>query len=192
MAELTRLDGRETAAVAEELVAVYGAAMGAAPFHETELETGWFARELAGELDEPGFRCWVAREDGRVVGFAYGFATAEVPAEGWYGILREAVGPAEAGRWLEGQFAVVWIAVHPRWRGRGLGRELLRRLLADAGTERAWLVTHDLDTPAMALYRSLGFRYLGRGHLGWHDAERVVLGLELGGLGGRSAAEAPR
>ena len=36
-----------------------------------------------------------------------------------------------------------------------------------------------LDTLARALYRSLGFRELGRGPLGWHDAERVVLGAEL-------------
>jgi len=53
--------------------------------------------------------------------------------------------------------------------GRGLGRRLLERLLAEAGTERAWLITHDLDTPARALYRSLG----------WHDANRLVLGATL-------------
>jgi ribosomal protein S18 acetylase RimI-like enzyme len=178
---LDRLDGPATAAISDRLVDVYRAAMGAAPFHETEVEAGWFAEELAGELTEDGYRCWVASDDdGRVVGFAYGFPTPEVPAEGWYGILREAVGPA-AGRWLEGQFAVVWIAVHPDRRGRGLGRELLRRLLDGAGTERAWLVTHDLDTPARRLYRSLGFQELGRGPLGWHDADRVVLGAELPG-----------
>ena len=93
--------------------------------------------------------------------------------------MREAVGPDGADHWLAGQFAVVWIAVHPDRRGRGLGRALLERLLAGAGTERAWLITHDLDTPARALYRSLGFQELGRGPLGWHDAERVVLGAEL-------------
>jgi hypothetical protein len=97
------------------------------------------------------------------------------------GLLRDAVGqgPDGAGRWLEGQFAVVWIAVRPERRGRGLGRTLLERLLASAGTDRAWLITHDLDTPAQALYRSLGFQQLGRGPLGWHDAERVVLGADL-------------
>lgn len=76
---------------------------------------------------------------------------------------------------------MVWIAVRPDRRGRGIGRELLGRLLAGAGSDRAWLVTHDLDTPARALYRSLGFRHLGHGPLGWHDADRVVLGAELGG-----------
>jgi ribosomal protein S18 acetylase RimI-like enzyme len=177
--DLTRLDGPGAAAVREQLVAVYRAAMGAAPFFETEVETGWFAEELAGELDEAGYRCWMATEDGRVVGFAYGLPTPEIPSEGWYGLVREAVGPAAAERWLAGQFAVVWIAVHPDHRGKGLGRRLLERLLAEAGTERAWLITHDLDTPARALYRSLGFQQLGRGPLGWHDADRVVLGAQL-------------
>jgi hypothetical protein len=132
---VTRLDGPATAAIGHRLVDVYRAAMGAAPFHETEVETGFFAEELARE------------EGGRVVGFAHGDETPEVPSEGWYGLLRDAVGqgPDGAGRWLEG-----------------------------ASTERAWLITHDLDTPARALYRSLGFRELGRGPLGWYDAERVL------------------
>ena len=179
MTDLTRLDGPGAAAVREQLVAVYRAAMGAGPFFETEVETGWFAEELAGELDEAGYRCWVATEDGPVVGFAYGFPTPEIPSEGWFGLVREAVGPDAAERWLAGQFAVVWIAVHPDHRGRGPGRRLLERLLAEAGTERAWLITHDLDTPAQALYRSLGFQQLGRGPLGWRDANRVVLGAQL-------------
>jgi Acetyltransferase (GNAT) domain len=100
---LDRLDGPATAAISEQLVAVYRAAMGAAPFHETEVETGRFAEELAGELEEPGFRCWVANENDRVVGFAYGYETPQVPSEGWYGLLRDAVGqgPDGAGRWLE-------------------------------------------------------------------------------------------
>jgi hypothetical protein len=98
MTELACLDGRQTAAVAEQLVAVYRAALSDAPFHETEVEVGWFADELAGELDEPGFRCWVAREDERVVGFAYGFETPSVPSEGWYGLLRDAVGRPGAER----------------------------------------------------------------------------------------------
>ena len=100
MTDLARLDGPGAAAVSDQLVAVYRAAMGAAPFFETEVESGWFAEELAGEVEEAGYRCWVATED-------------------------------------------------------------------------------DLDTPARALYRSLGFQELGHGTLGWHDADRVVLGAEL-------------
>jgi hypothetical protein len=114
MTGLARLDGPQTAAVRDQLVEVYRAAMSAPPFHETDVETGWFAEELADELTEAGYRCWVAREDGgTVVGFAYGFPTSEVPPEGWYGLLRKAVGPDGADHWLAGQFAVVWIAVRP-------------------------------------------------------------------------------
>jgi hypothetical protein len=98
MTRLARLDGKETAAVSDQPVAVYRAAMSAPPFLETEVETGWFAQELAGELDEAGFRCWLATDDDQVVGFAYGFDTASVPSEGWYGSLRQAVGPAGAER----------------------------------------------------------------------------------------------
>ena len=78
MTRLARLDGKETAAVSDQLVAVYRAAMAAPPFFESEVETGWFAQELAGELTEAGFRCWVAADGGQTVGFAYGFPTPEV------------------------------------------------------------------------------------------------------------------
>jgi hypothetical protein len=94
-----RLDGPATAAVSDRLVDVYRAAMGAAPFHETEVEAGFFAEELAGELEEPGFRSWVASENDRVVGFAYGYETHEVPSEGWYGLLRDTVGQGPAAGW---------------------------------------------------------------------------------------------
>jgi hypothetical protein len=40
---LALLDGPATAAVRDQPAAVYRAAMGAAPFLETEVETGWSA-----------------------------------------------------------------------------------------------------------------------------------------------------
>jgi hypothetical protein len=110
--DLVRLDGPATAAIADQLVAVYRAAMSAPPFFETEVETGWFAEELADEVTVPGFRCWTARDGNPLVGFAYGFPTLEIPSDGWYGLVRDTVGEG-ASEWLEGQFAVVWIAVHP-------------------------------------------------------------------------------
>jgi GNAT superfamily N-acetyltransferase len=72
-----------------------------------------------------------------------------------------------------------WLAVRPAWQGQGLGRRLFRRVLAGTAKRRAWLVAHDLDSPAMALYRSLGWQEIGRGPLGWHEAERVVLAAQL-------------
>jgi hypothetical protein len=105
-------------------------------------------------------RCCLARQGEDLGGFAYGFDTPPtLPTDGWYSRLLDAVGPA--------------------WQGRGPGRRLFLRLLAGTAKRRAWLVAHDLDSPARALYRSLGWREIGRGPLGWHEAERVVPAAEL-------------
>jgi hypothetical protein len=178
--DLTRLDGPGAAAVREQLVAVYRAALGVAPFFETEVETGWFAEELAGELAEAGvpllggdrgrpgrrLRLWLPHARDPVRGLV-----RPGPGGGRPGGRRPLAGRPVRRR-LDRR--------PPRPSGQGAGRRLLERLLAEAGTERAWLITHDLDTPAQALHRSLDFRQLGRGPLGWHDANRVVLGAQLG------------
>ena len=57
-----------------------------------------------------------------------------------------------------------WIAgmgVGPQWRGQGLGRQLLTRLLdslRDAGARTAQLEA-TVNTPALTLYTSMGFRH---------------------------------
>jgi GNAT superfamily N-acetyltransferase len=178
--EIVCLDGARTAPLVDRLVAVYRAAFAPAPFLETDVEAGWFAQELATELELDGFRCCVARQGEDLGGFAHGFDTpATLPSASWYSSLLDAVGPEAAERWVLGQFAVGWLAVRPAWQGQGLGRRLFRRVLAGTAKRRAWLVAHDLDSPAMALYRSLGWQEIGRGPLGWHEAERVVLAAQL-------------
>lgn len=58
-----------------------------------------------------------------------------------------------------------WIAgmgVGPQWRGQGLGRQLLTRLLdclRDAGARTAQLEALTVNTPALTLYTSMGFRH---------------------------------
>jgi GNAT superfamily N-acetyltransferase len=178
--EIGCLDGARTAPLVDRLVAVYRAAFAPAPFHETDVEAGWFAQELVTELELDGFRCCAAGQGEDLGGFAYGFDTpATLPSAGWYASVLDAVGPEAAERWVLGQFAVGWLAIRPVWQGQGLGRRLFLRLLAGTAKRRAWLVAHDLDSPAMALYRSLGWQEIGHGPLGWHEAERVVLAAEL-------------
>ncbi|AVX21400.1 MAG: ribosomal protein S18-alanine N-acetyltransferase [Bacillota bacterium] len=57
------------------------------------------------------------------------------------------------------------IAIHPDWRGRGLGKKLMEALLIEA--ERRGLVAVTLEvrpsnTAGQRLYRSLGFTVAGR------------------------------
>lgn len=69
------------------------------------------------------------------------------------------------------------IAVHPRERGRGIGRELMEMLHAAArgrGAPRVRLKVYPSNEPALRLYRSLGYTF--------HSEERgqLVGLLELG------------
>jgi len=76
------------------------------------------------------------------------------------------------------------IAVHPDWRGRAIGRALLRRMLEDgrkAGCRVALLEVRPSNTPARALYESEGFVQIGR-RKNYYRAERedaLILALEM-------------
>jgi ribosomal-protein-alanine N-acetyltransferase len=83
------------------------------------------------------------------------------------------------GAWREGgpavAFACVWvidqelkinnIAVHPLWRGRGLGGRLVEFVMAfgrEQGCTEATLEVRPSNGPALRLYGRLGFRVVGR------------------------------
>lgn len=148
----------------DEVEALYFAAFHAAPLHESQETARQFARLYGWLASRPDLVTVFTRtrRDGDLAGLAYGhpWHWAE-QADEWAVQLRERLG-ADATS-LEDRFAVYLLAVDPRHRRLGIGRELLRRLLEVAGTERAWLITRDEPTPAMALYRAEGWRPVGHG-----------------------------
>jgi ribosomal protein S18 acetylase RimI-like enzyme len=112
----------------------------------------------------PGFRAFVALDDRvghRLLGFSYGYATA--PGQWWHDVVRTALTVEQIDRWLRDGFEVAELHVRPEAQGRGLGRALLTRLLDGLPYRRALLSTMDRETPARALYRSLGFVDLSTG-----------------------------
>ncbi|MBB5360350.1 ribosomal-protein-alanine N-acetyltransferase [Rhodanobacter sp. ANJX3] len=109
-----------------------------------------------------GHPCWVLCVDALVAG---------------YGIL--SIGADEAH--------ILNICIAPDYRGQGLGRHLLRRLLDIArwnGAERVFLEVRPSNPLAKSLYESLGFKEIGRrpryypAKNGREDA--IVMVLELG------------
>jgi len=109
-----------------------------------------------------GHPCWVLCVDGVIAG---------------YGVL--SIGAGEAH--------VLNLCIGPDWRGRGLGRHLLRRLLDIArwnGAEQAFLEVRPSNPMAQELYLSMGFHEIGRrpryypAKDGREDA--IVMSLELG------------
>ncbi|MBO0767597.1 MAG: GNAT family N-acetyltransferase [Solirubrobacterales bacterium] len=71
----------------------------------------------------------------------------------------DAVGIAVEGDGLVGLFS---LAVRPEARRRGLGRRLVRAMLAHASAQLAYLQVSSGNTPAVRLYESLGFEEIYR------------------------------
>ncbi len=108
-----------------------------------------------------GHPCWVLCVDEVVAG---------------YGILSMGAGEAH----------VLNICIGPDYRGRGLGRHLLGRLLDIArwnGAERIFLEVRPSNPLAKALYESVGFTEIGRRprYYPAHDGreEAIVMALEM-------------
>ena len=65
---------------------------------------------------------------------------------------------------IAGESHLLNIAVHPAWRGRGIGRALLSeciRRAAGAGASRVFLEVRAGNEAAQRLYRSMGFAFRG-------------------------------
>ncbi len=101
----------------------------------------WPERSLRFEVsDNPSARCWVAEQDGRVVGML---------------ILWMIVDEAH----------IATVATHPEFRGQGIAEGLLIKTLEKAhaeGAQSALLEVRAGNEVAQTLYRKYGFEEVGR------------------------------
>ncbi|WP_412540447.1 GNAT family N-acetyltransferase [Longispora sp. K20-0274] len=154
---MTLLVGRREAVdLAEEFRVVYAAAFGTEPyFEDAEQAEAWRRTFMLRHAGRDGFRCAAVREEGRVVGFAYGYTGGF--GQWWTDRVASLVAPGLVAEWLGGHFEFVELAVLPGYQGRGLGAALHDALLADLPHERALLSTWRFDTPARRLYLNRGW-----------------------------------
>ncbi|GET40487.1 ribosomal protein S18-alanine N-acetyltransferase [Microseira wollei] len=81
---------------------------------------------------------------------------------------------------------ITMVAVHPQYRGQGLGQALLFGLLKSArtrGMERATLEVRESNTTALSLYQKFGFQTAGRRRRYYQDNNEDALILWRSGLG---------
>jgi ribosomal protein S18 acetylase RimI-like enzyme len=109
----------------------------------------------ARHASHPGFRAFGAFEGAGLVGFAYGASCR--PGQWWFDQIRSPLHAAGYGAWIDDAYAVTELHVLPAYHGRGLGLELLTRLLGGVENPTTLLSTYDHDTRARRLYRGLGF-----------------------------------
>jgi ribosomal-protein-alanine N-acetyltransferase len=101
-------------------------------------------------------RCWVMREDGRVIGYLCLWEIAD-------------------------ELHITNIAVHPAHRRQGVGRLLLRGVLEDARERRLRLVVLEVrpsNTEARTLYEGFGFRVIGLRRGYYYDTGEDALVME--------------
>jgi ribosomal protein S18 acetylase RimI-like enzyme len=144
------MDSRTFLRLADELAGIYAAAMRRPPEVVAQRRS-----IMSRHRGYAGFRAFGGWAGPRLVGFAYGYTGA--PGQWWHDCVAAALGPARSADWLADAFEVAELHVAPDSQGQGLGRRLLRALLAGLPHRTTLLSTPDTDSPARRLYRSDGF-----------------------------------
>jgi len=120
----------------------------------------------------------VAREDGRVVGFVYGYTGAY--GQWWTDRVAAVLDGGQKAEWLDPpHFEVVELHVRPERPRRGIGTRLLGELLARQPHDRALLTARARSRQARSFYAKHGWRELGRIDWGEGLEPSVVLGLRV-------------
>jgi ribosomal protein S18 acetylase RimI-like enzyme len=106
------------------------------------------------------WRCVAALDpDDTMVGIAYGYRG--VSGQWWHEQVRRGIversGQAFADQWLTDYFELTEVHVRPSGQGRGVGEDLLRRLLADVPAGKVLLSTPEGPSRAWRLYYRVGF-----------------------------------
>jgi ribosomal-protein-alanine N-acetyltransferase len=123
------------------------------PIERRVFQPGWSEETFRKDLRNPATLYLLLRVDGKIVGYA----------GGWF---------------VVDEFHITNIAVLPEYRGQGLGRRLLHRLLSIArerGMRRATLEVRINNTPAQNLYKKFGFRPVGVRKRYYDDGEDALI-----------------
>lgn len=111
-------------------------------------------------MTHAGARALGATAADRLVGFVYGMPNDRTH---WWSTVVEPYLRAQGHEaWLDDSFVITELHVHPAHQNKGIGRALITRITDSALEPRSILSAIDSDSPARALYRSLGYQDLAR------------------------------
>ncbi|MFI1798677.1 GNAT family N-acetyltransferase [Streptomyces sp. NPDC020379] len=130
-------------------------------FGLTEEEVGVRRHIVLRHLGCPGARALGATTpEGRLVGFVYGMPNSR--GHWWSSVVEPYLRNTGSDGWLDDAFVITELHVHPDYQKHGIGRALITAITATAAEPRSILSAIDTESPARALYRSLGYRDLAR------------------------------
>ena len=144
----------------EPICTLYDQVFSQSPFLWSNEESGRH-RALLGRLkNESSFGIATVQIAEQLVGFAYGYQLH--PNTAWWQNYLEPLPDELTHEWPGRTFALTNLAVETTWRGQGLGRKLIERLLASRTQQRATLLVQPAATDTQAFYQHLGWRKVGR------------------------------
>lgn len=108
----------------------------------------------------PGARALGVKAGADLVGFVYGMPNDRT--HWWSTVVEPYLRSNGHDHWLDDSFVITELHVHPAYQNRGLGRSLITTITDGAAEPRSILSAIDTDSPARALYRSLGYQDLAR------------------------------
>ena len=111
-------------------------------------------------MTNPGARALGATVGDTLVGFVYGMPNDRM--HWWSTVVEPYLRARGTDEWLDDSFVITELHVHPRYQNRGIGRALITTLTDGALQPRSILSAIDTESPARALYRSIGYRDLAR------------------------------
>ncbi len=146
--------GADMAHRLDDVVAVYGQAMGYGPAM-LESRRGYVATHVT----RPGFRAVATLdESGQLIGFGYGYTSAG--GQWWHDQVRAGLSRDARKHWLTDCFEIVELHVRPAAQGYGIGASQLSALLHMASGTQVLLSTPEADenaSRAWRLYRRFSF-----------------------------------
>ncbi len=169
-------DAAQVAPMLEQIVALYRATFGQAPYFKQDIEIQAFAAILPQHTKRIGFRCVIVQEEKtqRMLGFAYGYTGTK--GQWWHELVLRRLTDEDAAYWMHDVFEVVELAVHPSVHGRGYGSLVHDTLLQGRPHRTAALSTFQMETAALKLYEKRGWVTLLRDFIfpGYAEPYRIM------------------
>ena len=123
------------------------------------LSDDWAQQRLPRHCEREDFVFLIAREEGRVAGFVYGYTGAY--GQWWTDSIARALSVEQCATWLDPpHFEVVELHVRPSRQRVGIGSLLLAQLLSRQPHDRAVLSTQTGSRKARAFYAKNGWTEL--------------------------------